>query len=81
MDHYSILRNAEANRSRIHDDVARQRLAARARAANPDGNRRGPGYRLGVALVQLGTRLQGIAPAGVEPAPMPGVAPGPSEGR
>lgn len=65
MDHYSILRNANDHLSRLQQDAAYRRLAASARTAHPATSRRGPGVRLGLALVRIGTRLQGVERAAV----------------
>jgi hypothetical protein len=74
MDHHSILLRASDHHSSLLQDAAHGHLVARATAASPAGSRPGPGHRLGAALLQLGSRLRGITPAPVEPAPLPDTA-------
>jgi hypothetical protein len=81
MEYDSIIRRTTDHHASLLDAAARDHLAASAAAGQPGRRRRGPGFQLGAALVKIGRRLQGIAPERAEPAPLPGVATGTSEGR
>ena len=56
-----LISDAQYTRSRILELDARRRLIAQA-TSNPIA-RHGPRHRLGSMLIEVGSRLQGIAPA------------------